>query len=65
MNDDQLLAHIVSDPRILAGKPVIKGTRLSVPLIAGSCAGPRSSAEKPDKTSQGDWASEWGGKGMK
>ena len=30
MNDDQLLARIVSDPRILAGKPVIKGTRLSV-----------------------------------
>ncbi len=25
MNDDQLLTRIVSDPRILAGKPVIKG----------------------------------------
>lgn len=33
MNDDQLLARIVSDPRILAGKPVIKGTRLSVDYI--------------------------------
>ncbi len=25
--------HIVSDPEILAGKPTIKGTRLSVELI--------------------------------
>ena len=25
--------HIVSDPEILVGKPVIKGTRLSVDLI--------------------------------
>ena len=33
MNDDQLLARIVSDPRILAGKPVIKGTRLSVDYV--------------------------------
>lgn len=33
MNDDQLLARIVSDPRILAGNPVIKGTRLSVDHI--------------------------------
>ena len=33
MNDDQVLARIVSDPRILAGKPVIKGTRLSVDYI--------------------------------
>ena len=27
------MARIVSDPRILAGKPVIKGTRLSVDFI--------------------------------
>ncbi len=33
MNDDQFLARIISDPRILAGKPVIKGTRLSVDYI--------------------------------
>ncbi len=33
MNDDQLLTRIVSDPRILAGKPVIKGTRLSVDYV--------------------------------
>ena len=33
MNDDQFLARIISDPRVLAGKPVIKGTRLSVDYI--------------------------------
>ena len=33
MNDDQLLERIVSDPRIVAGKPVIKGTRLSVDFV--------------------------------
>lgn len=33
MNDEQFLARIISDPRVLAGKPVIKGTRLSVDYI--------------------------------
>jgi len=27
--------HITSDPEILAGKPVVKGTRLSVEFIVG------------------------------
>lgn len=27
--------HIVSDPNILVGKPVIKGTRISVELVLG------------------------------
>lgn len=27
--------HIVSNPEILAGKPVIKGTRISIELILG------------------------------
>jgi uncharacterized protein (DUF433 family) len=27
--------HIVSDPEILVGKPVVKGTRISVELIIG------------------------------
>ena len=27
--------HIVTDPAILVGKPVIKGTRISVELILG------------------------------
>ncbi len=33
MDDDRLLKRITSDPRILAGKPVIRGTRLSVDYI--------------------------------
>jgi len=33
LNDDDLLKRIVSDPNILVGKPVIKGTRLSVEFI--------------------------------
>ncbi len=30
MQDEQLLQRITLNPKILAGKPVIKGTRLSV-----------------------------------
>ena len=33
MTDQELLQRISSDPNILAGKPVIKGTRLSVDFI--------------------------------
>ena len=34
MEDTQLYQErIVSDPRILAGKPVVKGTRISVDLV--------------------------------
>jgi len=33
MTDQQLLSRITSDPKVLAGKPVIKGTRLSVEFI--------------------------------
>lgn len=35
MKEDQRLYHerIVADPRILAGKPVIKGTRIAVDLV--------------------------------
>ncbi len=33
MNDEQLLERIVSDPAVMAGKPVIRGTRLSVDFI--------------------------------
>ena len=33
MHDQQLLSRIVCDPRVMAGKPVIKGTRLSVEFI--------------------------------
>ena len=33
MKDDQLLERIVLDPKVMAGKPVIKGTRLTVDYI--------------------------------
>src|SRR5437016_11910493 len=35
MKEDQPLYHerIVADPRILAGKPVVKGTRIGVDLV--------------------------------
>ncbi|MEZ6112180.1 MAG: DUF433 domain-containing protein [Pirellulaceae bacterium] len=33
MSDEQLLQRIVSDPAIMTGKPVIRGTRLTVEYI--------------------------------
>ena len=33
MSDQQLLARIACDPKIMVGKPVIKGTRLSIEYI--------------------------------
>lgn len=33
MREDQLLARIVLDPKVMVGKPVIKGTRLTVEYI--------------------------------
>jgi len=33
MNDEQLLQRIVLDPKVMAGKPVIRGTRLTVDYI--------------------------------
>lgn len=38
MEDEQLLERIVSDPKVLVGKPVIKGTRLSVDYIVNLLA---------------------------
>ncbi|MEH2078462.1 MAG: DUF433 domain-containing protein [Nostoc sp.] len=32
MTDQQLLERIVLNPKVLAGKPVIRGTRLSVSI---------------------------------
>jgi uncharacterized protein (DUF433 family) len=33
MRDDQLLKRITLDPKVMVGKPVIKGTRLTVEYI--------------------------------
>lgn len=33
MKDDQLLERITLNPKIMAGKPVIKGTRLTVEYV--------------------------------
>ncbi len=33
VRDKDLLARITVDPRVMAGKPVIKGTRITVELI--------------------------------
>ncbi|MCS7260535.1 MAG: DUF433 domain-containing protein [Anaerolineae bacterium] len=33
MTEQQLLARIVLNPKVMAGKPVIKGTRLTVEYI--------------------------------
>lgn len=33
MSEEQLLARIVVDPKVMVGKPVIRGTRLTVSYI--------------------------------
>jgi len=33
MADNSMATHIITDPAILAGKPVIAGTRISVQLL--------------------------------
>jgi len=38
MKEKKLLNRIVIDPRIMVGKPVIKGTRLTVQFILGLLA---------------------------
>lgn len=38
MNDEQLLERITTDTKIMVGKPVIKGTRLTVEYILGLLA---------------------------
>jgi uncharacterized protein (DUF433 family) len=38
MNDQDLLKRISVDPKVMMGKPVIKGTRLTVEFILGLLA---------------------------
>lgn len=45
MSDQQLLQRITSDPRVMVGKPVIKGTRLTVEFILNVLAHGSTSEE--------------------
>ena len=45
MNDNALLERITLNPKVMTGKPVIKGTRLSVEFILGLLAHGASTAE--------------------
>ncbi len=45
MNDQQLLARITLDPKVMVRKPVIKGTRLTVEYILGLLAHGATEAE--------------------
>ena len=38
MNEEALLKRIVIDPRIMLGKPVIRGSRLTVELVVEKLA---------------------------
>ena len=38
MEEGRLLQRIVMDPRVMVGKPVIKGTRLTVEYVLGLLA---------------------------
>jgi uncharacterized protein (DUF433 family) len=45
MNDEQLLSRIVCDPRIMVGKPVVAGTRLTVEHVLNLLAHGMTAAE--------------------
>ena len=45
MKDEELLARITLDPKVMTGKPVIKGTRLSVDFILNLLAHGATTAE--------------------
>ncbi len=49
MNDQALLARITLDPKVLTGKPVVKGTRLSVEFILSQLAHGATTAEILDE----------------
>jgi uncharacterized protein (DUF433 family) len=49
MNDQQLLRRITLNPRIMVGKPVIKGTRLTVEYILNLMAHGATVAEILDE----------------
>ncbi len=45
MTDDQLLKRIAWDPKVMAGKPVIRGTRLTVDYILNLLAHGQNASE--------------------
>jgi uncharacterized protein (DUF433 family) len=45
MNEQQLLDRITFNPKVMVGKPVIKGTRLTVEYILGLLAHGTTTAE--------------------
>jgi uncharacterized protein (DUF433 family) len=45
MQETELIQRIVVDPKVMAGRPVIKGTRLTVQYILGLLASRASKAE--------------------
>ena len=45
MSDHQLLERIACDPKVMVGKPVIKGTRLTVEYILNLLAHGSSAAD--------------------
>jgi uncharacterized protein (DUF433 family) len=45
MTETQMLARISLDPKVMTGKPVVKGTRLTVEFLLGLLAQGESIAE--------------------
>ena len=49
MTDEQLLRRIAVDPKVMLGKPVVKGTRLTVEYIIGRLAHGATPADLVDE----------------